>query len=81
MARKTIKEISTEGLSEEVWKKAEKNMLARERRSLRRAGRIRPFAIATPIVPDPNGHIVTLKGNRYTIGFESTFNKEKNSAA
>lgn len=77
MARKTIKEISNEGLTDEVWDAAEARVRRRQVRQeamhLRRMGRIRPFAILTPIVPSKTGHIQCVGGQRYTVGFETTF--------
>lgn len=77
MARKTIKEISDEGLTDEQWNAAENRVRRRQVRKeamhLRRVGRIRPFAIPTPLIADPNGPIKCVGGQRYSIGHETTY--------
>ncbi len=77
MPRKTIKEISDEGLTDAQWNAAENRVRRRQVRQealhLRKLGRIRPFAIPTPLVRSDTGHIKCVGGQRYTIGHESTF--------
>lgn len=80
MARKTMKEISDEGLTEEVWQAAEnrgrKTAIRRERLNLLKSGvisykgrTVKYGCDPTPIVAHPEGHIKCVGGQRYTIDY------------
>ena len=77
MARKTMKQISDEGLTEDVWNAAEarvrKRSIRRERNHLRRIGVIRDQTMPTPLVPDPNGHIKCFGGQTYGFGHSTEY--------
>lgn len=73
MPRPTMKEISNESMSDEVWEMLErrvrKSQIVRERNLLRRQRRIKPATHMQPtkIVSDPKGLIKCVGGQTYSI--------------
>ncbi|QDP50584.1 MAG: hypothetical protein Tp1125DCM00d2C21254131_25 [Prokaryotic dsDNA virus sp.] len=77
MPRKTMKEISDDGLIDEAWNAAEnrvrRSQIRRERDRLISLGRIRRKTEPTPLVPMKDGHIKCIGGQTYGYDHSSTF--------